>query len=381
MTPPSAALRSKPHYEVLDGLRGVASLLVVTFHAFEAYADSNRFQQRLNHGYLAVDFFFLLSGFVVAYAYDDRWSRMSLADFGKRRLIRLQPMVVLGTLLGAALFYLQRAPIFPLVAITPVWKMLLVMLVGCTMIPLPPSADIRGWDETYPLNGPAWSLFYEYVANFLYAVLLRRLSNRILGVLVALAGVFLVQLAVWGPSGDVIGGWSLNGKQLHIGFARLLFPFLAGMLLMRLGWRVHVKHAFVWCSLLLTAALVLPRFGGPAHLWQNGLYESLVVVVVFPLVVAMGAGERREESVSLKACRWLGGISYPLYITHYPLIYVYTAWVTARHVPAAEGATVGVLLLLTATLAAWAFLRFYDEPVRQWLSRRYLRTREAVGRG
>src|SRR5476651_1716285 len=119
-------LPAKKHYEILDGLRGVASILVVCFHLFENLC-SDRFHQIINHGYLAVDFFFLLSGFVVAYAYDDRWAKMTQWDFYKRRLIRLQPMVIMGSIIGAALFYFQAGPAFPSIAGTPVWKMLLVM--------------------------------------------------------------------------------------------------------------------------------------------------------------------------------------------------------------------------------------------------------------
>jgi len=113
-------LQTKSHYKILDGLRGVAALMVVIFHTCEVYAHGNRFESKLNHSYLAVDFFFLLSGFVVAYAYDDRWGKMSQWDFYKRRLIRLQPMIILGTVIGAALFYFQGGPVFPLVSATPV---------------------------------------------------------------------------------------------------------------------------------------------------------------------------------------------------------------------------------------------------------------------
>src|SRR6195952_5436260 len=104
----------KSHYEVLDGLRGVAAFLVVAFHALEPNDGGVRFKQIINHGYMAVDFFFLLSGFVVAYAYDDRWEKMTQWEFYKRRLIRLQPMVIMGTIIGAALFYFQANPDFPL---------------------------------------------------------------------------------------------------------------------------------------------------------------------------------------------------------------------------------------------------------------------------
>ena len=95
---------TKPPYNLLDGLRGVAALMVVWFHVCEAFATSH-VDQRINHGYLAVDFFFVLSGFVIGYAYDDRWGRMTYRDFFKRRLIRLHPMVVMGMLIGAAAFY------------------------------------------------------------------------------------------------------------------------------------------------------------------------------------------------------------------------------------------------------------------------------------
>lgn len=363
---------AKSHYEVLDGLRGVAAIMVVCFHTCEAYANDNRFQQVINHGYLAVDFFFLLSGFVIAYAYDDRWNRMTTWQFFKRRLIRLQPMVIVGNLIGAALFYFQVCPAFPLVAVTPVWRLLVTMLIGFTMLPLTPALDIRGWDEMHPLDGPAWSLFFEYLANIFYALGIRKLRNRYLGILVAASAVFLCQYLIFGSRGDAIGGWAINATQLHIGFARLLFPFFGGMLLERLGGRFHVRHAFLLCSALLVLLLSLPRFGGPQHLWMNGLYEACCIVLFFPFIVAAGAGDRLTNPMAVKLCRFFGDISYPLYITHYPLIYVYTAWVIRDHVPVRVGAPMGVLLVVTAITVAYASLKLYDEPVRAWLSRRFL---------
>ena len=102
---------SKPHFNILDGLRGVAAIMVVWFHIFEAYATSH-LDQQINHGYLAVDFFFILSGFVIGYAYDDRWGTMSKWEFVKRRFIRLQPMVVIGALIGGAMFYTQGCSVW-----------------------------------------------------------------------------------------------------------------------------------------------------------------------------------------------------------------------------------------------------------------------------
>eukprot|EP01039_Chlorochromonas_danica_P017569 gene17569-20980_t len=204
MSKTESYLAPKSHYEILDGLRGVAAVLVVTFHVLETFNGGNRFNQIINHGYLAVDFFFLLSGFVVAYAYDDRWGKMTQWDFYKRRLIRLQPMVIMGSLIGAALFYFQAGSVFPLISATPVWKMLLIMLVGCTLVPVLPSMDIRGWQEMHPLNGPAWSLFFEYIANILYALFVRKFSKTLLSILVIFSAGLLIYFLVWGPQGDVI---------------------------------------------------------------------------------------------------------------------------------------------------------------------------------
>ena len=154
---PASVLAPKPHYAALDGLRGVAAVMVVLFHMFEGSASDFQFHmdQIINHGYLSVDFFFMLSGFVIGYAYDDRWEKMNLWNFCKRRLVRLQPMVVMGMLLGGILFYIQGSEIFPNLAQTPVWKMLLVMTVGFTLLPVPVSLDVRGWSEMHPLHGPA----------------------------------------------------------------------------------------------------------------------------------------------------------------------------------------------------------------------------------
>lgn len=129
-------LASKPRYEILDGLRGVAAMLVVAHHLFETYFHTAP-NQPINHGYLAVDFFFVLSGFVIGYAYDDRWNRMSIWNFAKRRLVRLHPMVIFGTLIGTALFYFGNCSSFPFINDTPWYMVLLVMLWAFTMIPIP----------------------------------------------------------------------------------------------------------------------------------------------------------------------------------------------------------------------------------------------------
>lgn len=365
-------IKPKKHYEILDGLRGVAAILVVIFHIFETFSGGNRFIQIINHGYLAVDFFFLLSGFVVAYAYDDRWGKMTQWEFYKRRLIRLQPMVIMGMIIGAIFYYFQASDIlFPQIAGMEVWKVILTMIIGFTLLPIPPSMEIRGWGEMHPLNGPAWSLFFEYIANILYALIFRRFSNKVLSVFVLIFAGLLINYTVFGPKGDVIGGWSLNLEQMNVGFTRLLYPFFAGVLLSRLGKLIHIKGAFWVCSILITIVLALPRFGDEDTLWMNGLYESFVIILIFPIIVAIGAGGQIKNAFPAKICKLLGDISYPIYITHYPLIYWYTAWVVDNKVSLKDGFILGIALLVASIVLAFVCLKLYDEPVRNWLQNKF----------
>ncbi|HEY4785150.1 MAG TPA: acyltransferase [Bacteroidales bacterium] len=363
---------SKSHYEILDGLRGVAAVMVVIFHLFETFSGGNHLKQIINHGYLAVDFFFVLSGFVIGYAYDDRWGKMTLKGFFKRRLIRLHPMIIMGMVIGAIGFYFSASSIvFPGISEVAVWKMLLTMIIGFTLLPVPPSMDIRGWGEMHPLDGPAWSLFFEYVANILYALFLRKFSNRVLSVFVFIAGCALIHLAVTSPNGDVIGGWSIEPSQIRIGFTRLLYPFFAGLLLSRICKPGQIKHAFLWCTLLVITVLSIPRVGGNEHLWMNGLYDSLSIIFIFPLIVYMGASGEVKGKFGSMICKFFGNISYPLYIIHYPLIYIFTAWVADNKISMIEAWPVALLLLSSSMAIAYACYKIYDVPLRKWLAKRF----------
>ena len=364
---------SKNHFEILDGLRGVAAVMVVIFHLFDAFSGDNHLIKIINHGYLAVDFFFLLSGFVIGYAYNDRWNKMSLKVFFKRRLIRLHPMVIMAMVIGAICFYFGASPIlFPQLSQVPFWKVLLTMFVGFTLLPLPTSMDIRGWGEMHPLNGPAWTLFFEYVGNILYGVFIRRISNTFLSLLVFLSACALIHLAITSPNGDVFGGWSIEPAQFRIGITRLLFPFLAGVLLSRLKKTSRIKNAFALSVLMIIVVLSLPRVGGTENLWLNGLYESFSIVILFPLIVYIGASGEIKNEVSLKICKFFGNISYPIYIIHFPLIYIYSAWVVDNDISLQNGWPMGLLLLVVTVLMALACLKFYDIPVRKWLTKRFI---------
>lgn len=365
---------SKPHYEILDGLRGVAAVLVVLFHVFEVHSQGNHAKQFINHGYLAVDFFFLLSGFVLGYAYDDRWGRMSLKDFFKRRIIRLQPMIIIGSIIGALLFYFQDSPGLGWGGIheVSIWKVLLVTAIGFTLIPVGKGLDIRGWNEMHPLNGPAWSLFFEYIANIIYALVLRRVSKFTLILLVFIAASITIQYAFTNPNGDIIGGWSIDDPtQLRIGFTRLAFPFLAGLLLARIGKFRYTKNAFLSASILLVVFLSMPHLGGDNNIW-NRLFECFCLIILFPFVIWLGAGGKIQGKKSSRACKFLGDISYPIYITHFPIVYVYMAWVTNNELTLEQSWPYALLAVVSAITVAYISMKFYDLPIRNWLQKKFL---------
>ena len=193
----SAFPDTKPHYNILDGLRGVAAITVVWFHVFEAFATSH-LDQGINHGYLAVDFFFILSGFVVGYAYDNRWKIMKTKDFIKRRIIRLHPMVVMGAVIGAIMFYFQGCSVWDVSKVT-VMALFIATFINMLLFPATTGTEVRGLGEMFPLNGPSWSLFFEYIGNIIYALFIRKLPTKALVLVVFGVGCGLAAFAILGP--------------------------------------------------------------------------------------------------------------------------------------------------------------------------------------
>lgn len=364
---------TKPHYEILDGLRGVAAIMVVWFHIFEAFATSH-LDQRINHGYLAVDFFFILSGFVIGYAYDDRWNKMGIKEFLLRRVIRLQPMVVIGAIIGGIMFYFQGCSVWDVSKVT-ILALLLATFINALMIPATPGTEIRGLGEMYPLNGPSWSLFFEYIGNILYALFIRKLSTPLLLLLVIAAGIGLAIFSIMGPYGDICAGFQLTEVEFTAGFLRLLFSFSAGLLLYRIFKPIKVKGAFWICSVVLIVLLAIPRIGGADGMWMNGVYDTICFALVFPFLIYIGASGKTTDRATTRICKFLGAISYPLYMVHYPFIYLYYAWVKNENLtfeqslPGALGVVIGSIVL------AYICLKFYDIPVRKYLTKVFIKSK------
>ena len=382
MSRPSSAayVDSKPHYEILDGLRGVAALLVVFYHIFEglSFAAGGTLITVINHGYLAVDFFFILSGFVIAYAYDDRWGKtLTLGNFFKRRLIRLHPMIVMGAVLGVVFYVLQGCEQWDGTRVATSMIML-ALLCALFFIPATPGScyDIRGNGEMFPLNGPSWSLFFEYIGNLLYALFIHRLGNKGLTVLVILTGLGLA----WFTLFDVVGygmigvGWTLDGMNFFGGLLRMLFPFSMGMLLARKFHPIKVRGAFWICSAVLLVLFFVPYIEGKNVISFNGLYESICIFFIFPALVWLGASGKTTDQRSTMICKFSGDISFPLYAVHYPVMYLFYSWlIENKYYTFGEIWPMAIVVYVGSVLLAYAALKWYDEPVRKRLTKRFLK--------
>ena len=378
---PYAFKDTKVHYAILDGLRGVAALMVVIYHIFEGYAFAGGgIIESLNHGYLAVDFFFILSGFVVGYAYDDRLGKsMKTKDFLKRRLIRLHPMVIMGAVLGAATFCIQGSTQWDGTEISISLVMLSMLCAMLFILAIPGGCyEIRGNGEMFPLNGPSWSLFFEYIGNILYALFVRRLSTKLLTAIVVSLGIGYTAFAVFDASGygNMGVGWTLDSINFLGGMLRMLFPFSMGLLLSRNFKPFKVKGSFWLASSILIIIFAIPYIPSDGNICYNGILEAVCVTLIFPILVRLGASGSTADHKSTAICNFLGRISYPLYMIHYPIMYLFYAWLIENKAPAfAETWQAALGVYVTCIILALLCMKLYDEPIRRYLAKKFLSTK------
>lgn len=358
-------LQTKKHFFALDGLRGIAAICVVIFHFSEFIYTSNA-QSIISHGYLAVDFFFCLSGFVIGYAYDDRIQKLGLKGFFISRLIRLHPLVVIGSVLGFLFFIFE-----PSKAVDAYTSGKLVFILLCSVFLIPYSGMDNRFNNNFGLNCPAWSLFWEYIANIVYAIALKRIGKRGL-LIVVLAGAAGLLWTGY-RAGSIVGGWS--GSNFWDGLARIAFSFPMGLLLYRLQWKPKRQTSFILLALLLIATFCVPF----VTKW-NWLIECLIAILIYPALVIFGANTV-QHNTARKIYKFLGNVSYPLYMTHYSLIWYFgyyhekhqwtvsqSWWITA----------IGVILLI---LFAYAVEVVLDGPIRSYFSNKRKNTFSSYKKG
>lgn len=347
-------LATKPHFQVLDGLRGVAAISVLIFHFME-FSVPDYSKNFIAHGYLAVDFFFCLSGFVIAYAYDKKIQHLSFWDFFRLRLIRLQPMVVVGALIGAICFVAD--PFGNLYDQIGAPKTALLFLSASLLIPYP--AVPQRFNNLFHLNPPTWSLMWEYLANIAYALILYRLSTKKLTLLLIGAGLALFATARL--YSHLAVGWGLSNA--FGGVARIGCSFVLGMLVCRLGWRINNKLGFVAIGFLLLATFFIPYLNR-----INQFMDPVLVLVYFPFLIALGAATTTSTFWS-SVCKKLGDLSYPLYVIHYPFLWIFFSYVAAEKPTPDQLRLVIPLAAIGITILAYLIMKYVDVPTRGYLLR------------
>jgi peptidoglycan/LPS O-acetylase OafA/YrhL len=339
---------------VLDGLRGLAAFAVILDHV-----SSTTLRAWFPGRYLAVDFFFVLSGFVLAHAYGHRLaSGMSAWTFMKVRLIRLYPLYLLGLGLGLVLPVL--AALRGWEEASPLPQIAMIAAFGFFFLPAPP---VFGWtgQHLYPFNGPSWSLFFELVANFVYGLIARFLTWRVFAIGLPIAAM-LVALTLLRQ--DAMGpGWLW--PHFDAGLARVIYCFFAGVMLYRLRGAIRIPAIPAWAAVLaLLAIFAVPAAG----IWRQA-FDAFAAILLMPLLVAFASGAKVSGTVA-RVCATLGLLSYGVYAMHVPLMTLIGFSLDTLGLELPYGFLHVLLVAAAAALAAWLAHWTYDMPVRRWLSGR-----------
>jgi peptidoglycan/LPS O-acetylase OafA/YrhL len=336
--------RPPQRYHTLDGMRGFAALVVTLYHFGQHSGDF------AHEGYLAVDLFFVLSGFVIALNYTSRLAHgLSWLDFLKARLVRLYPLYLAGLALGALKHLvghlLRDSHVMGYASLSA------SVFFGSLMLPLPFAPE-----SLYPLNGPAWSLSLELVVNILFAVALFKLPSRYLVVIMAVAAAFLIPNVVAPTFMNMGWAWA----HLAGGLARTLFAFPAGILIYRHLPRGSRPES--WLALLpiaLMMGVMFLKLDGPTQ----AFWELTIALLLLPGLVI--GGTLWEPPAPLRPTfTFLGDISYAVYALHWPLIAVIMPFLERANLPPAVGAAIYLIFVIAVSTIVYTF---FDKPVRKWL--------------
>jgi peptidoglycan/LPS O-acetylase OafA/YrhL len=346
--------KKRQHFLVLDGLRGIAALSVAIFHGGIIFGG----RPLLPRAYLAVDFFFLLSGVVVAYAYEARLLLGNRFEYLQTRVIRLYPMIIVGAVLGISVIATS-----PGARGLPTWIIGVMFFLAALCLPLLKPDVFPGTSSITPVNGPSWSLFFEIFINVVYGFIAKHLTTKLLIAIVIVSlvaesiGIFRFKNAEFG----------VHVSEFWWGFARVVFPFFAGVLIRRITAVGGIRMPQVAPALL--AIVLLLTFSIRTHGLATAVVDLADIAIVYPGVIILAMDERSSGSQS-RILVWLGLLSYPLYIIHLPIF----MWLARAQRFVALRMEVSAYLwiafaIVFATVVALVSYHFYDVPVRASLTR------------
>ncbi len=349
------------HNATLDGLRGIAAVAVVWLH-LTAASGIGSFP---NRAYLAVDFFFVLSGFVVADAYERRLlSTLPLLGFVRIRVIRLYPLIVLALMFG---FFIKTGSLYHYgsryTGASGYGQVFEFFLFGVLLIPCPASPD-----AVFPLDGPLWSLMFEMWTNVFYAASIRVLRTSAAFALLGLSALGLF----WGSYtyGSLDLGFSMS--TLWVGLMRVLFSFFFGVLIYRLfesGRFSKIPKISTWIP---TAVVILSFFPAPTSF--GWLYDLFIVILVYPSIIIFCTADAIPSSI-VPFALMAGRLSYPLYVLHRS-VFGNLFYLSRLHGVRLALALFAMSFLMILT--SYVVMRLYDEPVRKFLGTIHARKTQRV---
>jgi peptidoglycan/LPS O-acetylase OafA/YrhL len=336
-------------------MRGIAALAVVQLHTHPFFGGL-LFQ---NAG-LAVDFFFMLSGFVISYAYQERLDQgWSTREFLKARIIRLYPLYALGLLFGT-IFWAFRSHMGTKFMTMGDFYMLFVLAV--LLLPAP-SFVHSPIGASFPLNVPTWSLFFEVLANVMHALVFRRRSLRFLTTFTGVAALALIAACL--RHGSIDCGSSQS--DIALGVTRVVFAYPAGMLVFEVWNRVDFQGEVpVWLPIVILIGTLAGVQGGT----RETVYDLCCMIAVFPVTLLLGAWSKPADW-ALKPTQWIGTSSYALYVLHNPVAWIFDM-IAKRvlHHDTGLNAPWAGFVFLALILGMLALIdRFYDIPARAYLRR------------
>jgi len=369
----------------LDVLRGLAGLAVPMLHLQEGFLRSPTGDWTLDfcgHNYFAVEFYLLLMAYMFGAAYDRRWEQgMGLWDFAKRRIWRLHPLVISGVVLAGLVMVLQVAG-FAWAGPSPlkgsVGHQVWAFVAGLLMLPA------FGFSYIAPLNPCSWTLYYQYLGNILYALVVRHMRPWMLAVAAALSALAMTVFvfhpdlnALFGTHSDYFahlakrwtsfdGGWGMSDMNYTAGLVRLAFPLFFGLLIFRLGWKIRLPKAVatVLVPLVFVVLMYVPAgeksLFGFQSVW-NGFLELATVFVFLPFLLLVGIGSDAPGGRFARIADFFGRLSFPVYMSHFMFLPIHRQYVVqhsanvsfATNVAVFAGAYLAILLIGYAVMRFW----------------------------
>lgn len=356
--PDNAVIDSRHNrYAFLDGIRGMAAIFVLMRHT------GNYWHFEFFRSYLAVDLFFILSGFIIAHAYDEKIRNGSIKfrQFVGIRLIRLYPVFFLSLIISTCLL-IAKLTLKHEINLNDLTDILSVVALTALFLP----SHLTGNVYLFPINAIYWSLFFELISNFIYAAIRPLLNNIVLAVIILVSALLIFVTSY--RHGSLDTGYLWDNESLVTGFSRSIFGIFVGLMLYR--YQEKFKHQLrkslvAWLAFLVIAVIL----ASPSVAQYNWAVDAFIVVVIFP--VALLCASQGNISRVQKLLLLLGSASYPIYVLHTPVSIIFSS-LFKSYIGALAPLSGIVLVIILIALSVWVE-KIYDIPLRRWMSNRILK--------